>query len=853
MASEQVRPTGQGIPATVKKTAQPTKPAAGQTPATRTAASQSNPCPKPNNITIQFCAMPSKPAKGLNLPDPNQVSLNNKQWTDEARTNIANWTNDMINRAKPHVRSAAQASGKAVNSAYTQTVDIMHQMQNDVASIPNFRPNPKGMTFNTGFNLSLTPAANGSYILETPVAKPARKPAHSTNSASSAVKHPKHAQSAQQAPSPTAATQQSENKMEEFARRYWADHYPNLPYGAEASKKVIELANSIGEYKDYSKRPLNVKFNQKFADEYYAKHAAKVEEYINAHPEIQDKNAFRNLFYATVAQESSFRPNTVTLLPHVPDRFSQSVNGLRTKQTEYTRAVNDLNHFPPEKVAEIQRQYDEQTKAFADKYHVSLTNNQMIDTRLKAVKTRLDSFKPYTVAQADRAFLANIERQRATGAKINPADAKKAALIQQKVSKADASETKRAALNEQLGALTALRQVAQDKTRAQSAAQRKANNTLSEQDRFKSLVLGQFFDQAQAGIKNHKYKNLPVALTQIAQSRLPKEYTQAEANGMLVMTKTQQDLIDQIQDLKRITDRTPEQDELLKKLQTRLGTSEHPASVRQINRGYMQDEIMDLRHKTGLSEDENNEVFVLQQKTTLSEAEKNRLATLQQKSNLSEDDKKRLAVLQQKECLNLINEALPSAKGIGQLMDENCYLYRDKSTDSPGHEKELNPFDVDQNTYGAIAELADLSTRAAKKGLKGDNKVRYVACAYNGGPVRANANCLPNGIFPAETQNLNLPDETKIHIGKVTKYVQAYDAIFTNARTRREDYTNKLESQRDELVNAINTTNTFAQQTNDKYIEIGKKLDATHKPAPVEQDLRPDSVDYWKQRLGFGK
>lgn len=761
-----------------------------------------------------FCALTSSSVNEPSFTTKTKVNPIDQKLTQDALNDISAWSHEMVKKAAPYVQTATKASG-----------EFLAQIPKDIASIPNFKPNTAGMRFDTGYNLSSTPGANGEFTLQNPLANAGAKPARITPQAVvPAVKPHAPLASAQKAQAEkqrleTTRQQWTEGKMEGFARKYWEAHYPNLPYGAEAAKKVVSLAKAISDYENPAIKPLNVKFKQKFSDEFYSKHAAKVEEYINAHPEIQDKNAFRNLFYATLAQESSFRPNTVTLFAHIPDKFAKTVNGLRTKQSEYSKAVADLNQFPPEKVAELKRQYDEKIRAFTDKYHISLTNNQIIDTRLTAVKTRLDSFKPYTVLQSDRDFLGNIEKQKATGAKISLADARKAALIQQRVAKADASEKRRIALNEQFSALTALKQVAGDKTRAESAAKRKADNVLSEQDKFKAQVLGEVYDEAQAGVKSHKYKSLAVALTQILQNKYPGMYAQAEANGTLVMTKTQQDLIDQIHSLKQITDKTPEQEELLKRLQARLGNSEHPASIQQINRGYMQDEIQELLNNPNRTEDQN----------------------------------KRLAALQQKEKLNILNEALSSAKGIGQVIDENCYLFRDKSQDKPGFQKEINPFDVDQNIYASIAELADISGMAARRGLRGENQVRYVACAYNGGPGRANENCLPNGVFPSDPQHQNLPEETKIHIGKVSQYFKAYDAIFTNARDRRKDYTDKLRNERNELINAINTTDSFAQETFQHYIAIGQQLDATHKPVPVKKDLRPNSWTYLMHRFGWDK
>lgn len=692
----------------------------------------------------------------------------------------------------------------------------MVQAKKDIASIPDFKPDPKGMRFDTGYTFSSTPGANGEFTIQNPLAAPEAKPVNASKPTMPAGKAHAALTPAQKAQADkerleAQRKQWGEGKIAQFAQRYWTAKYSGLAHSIERIGSFADLGKVISDYENPAIKPFNIKLGSKAADDFYAKYAGKVEAAIQAHPEIKDKNAFRSLIYATFTQESSFRPHTVTLLPHVQDKFAQRVERLFTKEAEFKKAQADLKTFTPEKRAEIDADYTRRADAFQTKYKLKtpLTSQQIV-TRYDSVKQALDAFKPYTVSQADRSFLGNIERQRAAGAKISAADAKKAAIIQQRIAKAGSSEERRRSLTDQFSAISALKKLSEEKKRAESAVQREKDNTLTPEQQYESGVLGKIYKEAKARV-NGKV-SFARALTDVLQEKLPEMYQRADANGQLKLHIIGKTAEDHLASFNQITDLTPEQQAALKKSVMHIQNSE---GLLQANRQYLQYQIANLKNKL----------------------------------KKTDDDYKNLAALQEREDINIINEACPAAKGVGQLMDVECYNHRDTSLKTI---KLIQPFDAGQNLVGGIDQLADLTLRAQGKGLQGQDFMIYPPCGYNGGPRRADNFCKDHDLSA-------LPQETQIHIRQVLKYANTYSAIFSDAQRRRTDYVDKLIKAKNDVED--NAKDMFYGNPEKKtsnggpvvgYIKYGQELDTTHKPAPIEKDLRADTWAYWKNRI-FGQ
>lgn len=841
----------------VRKTDQVGKPAVRKpvaTPAPKANGGQSALfCNTPNGAA--YCAFTSYSANLSGFSIHTKVNPVDQRLTQDALNSVSGWTADMIKKATPFVKKAQKTSGETLDTAYTQAKGILSQISKDIDSIPSFKPNTTGMSFDTGLNLSSTPGANGEFTLENPLTKPETKPAQTVKLVVPVGKHLTPAQKAQaeKERQETARQEWTDGKISGFAQKYWTAKYPQLAHRIEKIESFAGLSKVISDYENPAVKPLSVKLGPKAADDFYRAHGAQVEAAIQAHPEIQDKNSFRNLIYATFTQESSFRPHTVTLLPHVQDRITQKVTSWSKKQTEYAKAEADQKTLPGE-IAKFQAVFDGKRDAFlkacpAGKRPIDFTSQKSIDGALSALRSKVSVFTrdegKYKLRPEQQAEIDAFQKDsKAKGAKPDPKRIKRINLLiakQRQYSEFAKQIPMLTAQRDSLQALSAsYKRVTTLQALLQSAPKRKADNTLSEQDKHKALVLGGIFNKSQARVNSKT--SFAKALTEVAQDELPKKYARAEANGLLELHITG-NAKERLQSIRQLQGLTDEQKAALEKSSQHVQNSE---GLLQLNRQSLQYQIQTLVQKSGLKEDEYNTLLSLKQKSNRTVEENSALNTLKQKSKLNEDENNRLDALQEREDINIINEYLPAAKGVGQLMDVEGYNRRDTSLKTV---KLINPFDAEQNIIGAVNQLAELAERARGKGITGVDQIRYVACGYNGGQGRADDHCIKlsdrHYIFKSDSELTSLPLETQTHIRQVSKYANAYSAIFSDAQRRRTDYVDKL-------IKAKNDTDDFANRTFKGYIELGQQLDATHKPAPVEKDLRADTWAYWKKRI-FGQ
>lgn len=754
-----------------------------------------------NPIAPVFCALPpSKSGAASQTFAPGQMNFNqikiDQQIMDKGINDVTVWANGVAKKV------IGQANG------------IASQIQKDIETARTTKPKGYDLSFDTGFTLSLTPGASMEYTLKTcPLDAKPKKPVfiakpQAVPSAKPAIKP--HLTSAE------AKKQWADAKTAGFAQRIWANSYSQLAHSIEKIENFTDVKRVISDYCDLTKKPLKVKLGPKAADEFYQAHSAFVETCINGHPSIKDKDTLRRVVYSMFTQESAFKGTALTLTQkvmingkrvNVIENFKRTVSDLRKKQAAYDKAVEDQKVLPGQ-IAKLQSDFDEKKQEFSQKFQINSGDNTSIDKKLASF-TRDE--KKYRLTKQQQALIDNFERQsKIKGAKIKPERIKR-------VNELKAQQIQDTKFREQVQALQALsslsKKLADMQKLSASAPKRQLDNTLKPQDQETLSVLGKLYDECKAGIAQHKYKSESQALTKMLEEKLPKIYEQIEANGLLKLNIVGDNAKERLASLGQIKDLTSEQQAQLRAniLKIKKDLNENP-NLLKVNRQCLQYQIQNLLDKPNRTEAENI----------------------------------RLKNLQQKEDLNITNQYLRAAKGIGQLMDDECYNRRDTSLDTATTRKEINPFDVRQNVFGAINQMAELTEMAENKNLSPEDRIKYIACAYNGGPSAANRNCLEDSdggkVFVSDVNRQDLADETKIHIRQVSKYANAYQAIFEDAQKRRTNYVEKL-------VKAQNDVETRTQQTFDKYIQLGQESDRTHKPAPIEPTLRANTWAYWRKRL----
>lgn len=744
-----------------------------------------------NPIAPVFCALPpSKSDAASQTFAPGQMNFNqikiDQQIMDKGINDVTVWANGVAKKVIGQVNGFAS------------------DIQKDIETARTTKPKGYDLSFDTGFTLSSTPGATMEYTIKTcPLDEKSNLPAPAAKPQPATPAKPV----VKRVLTPAEANKQwADAKTAGFAQRIWANSYSQLAHSLEKIENFTDVKRVISDYCDLTKKPLKVKLGPKAADEFYQAHSAFVEACINGHPSIRDKDTLRRVVYSMFTQESSFKGTAVTLTQNVKingkrenviENFKRTVTDLRKKQAAYDKAIEDQKVLPGQ-ITKLQSSLETKKQEFSQKFQITFGDNASINKKLVSF-TRDE--KKYRLTKQQQALIDNFERQsKIKGAKIKPERIKR-------VNELKAQQIQDIKFKEQIQALQALnslsKKLADMQKLSASAPQRQKDNTLQPQEQRTMSVLGKLYDECKAGVAQHKYRSESQALTKMLEEKLPKIYEQVEANGLLTLTKSKDDVIGQIKSLQEVKNRTKQQNDLLQRLEKRQFKG-----IVQINREYLQDEIQELLNKPNRTEAENI----------------------------------KLKNLQQKEDLNITNQYLRAAKGIGQLMDDECYNRRDTSLDTATTRKEINPFDVRQNVFGAINQMAELTEMAENKKLSLEDRIKYVACAYNGGPGAANRNCLEDSkgskVFVSDINSQDLADETKIHIRQVSKYANAYKAIFEDAQKRRTRYVEALDK-------AQNDVDTRSQQTFDGYIQLGQELDRTNKPASIEHTPRINEKPFW--------